>query len=244
MHTFTHTFQSPMPDTVVVRRLRVRLVESDGPAASAPPTVRVTGGVRRPAGRRFRPWVVGPALLYRPRRGPGDRTPWRVDLHPGGRFLPVAPQRAADLERIAAWRRSEGLRCRLGVALVSCWDVAARHGEGSDGAPSPARLQMPAPGMPHGTTVDIYGWSLLYRSALADGAAVVDAHDEIDDLPAYYVSPAELADRAEHLAARGIACRPIALITAAEDFDAAPSTRNRFLPDGIFGRPADPRRLF
>ena len=93
-----------------------------------------------------------------------------------------------------------------------------------------------------GAAIEIYGWALLYRGR--DGDALVDAHDEFDDLPAYSTAPAELADRAEHLAARGIASRPVALVTAAEDFIAGDPARNRFFPAGAYRGPVDLRRLF
>ena len=215
-----------MSEPALVSKMRVRLVDTRTGFALAP--------ARR--GDLFRPFAVGPAILYRPRSRAGDRTPWRMDELPGRRLLPAAPRRAVDLERITAWRRAVGIRCRVGVALVSCCDLGS-----SDASEEPGRLAFTRRRPARGAAIEIYGWSLLYRSPHGD--AIVDAHDEFDDLPAFYVSPAELADRADYLAARGIASRAVALATAAGDFDPGPPLRNRFFPSGAYRGPTDLRRL-
>ena len=218
-----------MSEPALVSRTRVRLVDTRVGFGAAVPALR---------GELFRPFVVGPAILQRPCRRAGDRSPWRMDELPGGRLLPAAPRRAVDLERVVAWRRAEGLRCRIGVALVSCCDLGSPAG----GAAAPGGVVLARARPARGAAIEIYGWALLYRGR--DGDALVDAHDEFDDLPAYSTAPAELADRAEHLAARGIASRPVALVTAAEDFIDGDPARNRFFPAGAYRGPADLRRLF
>lgn len=217
-----------MSEPALVSRARVRLVDTRTGFGTAVPARR---------GELFRPFVVGPAILHRPRLRAGDRTPWRMDELPGGRLLPAAPRRAVDLERVVAWRRAEGLCCRVGVALVSCCDLDPT----SVSAAPPGGFVLARRRPARGAAIEIYGWALLYRGG--DGAALVDAHDEFDDLPAFYVAPAELADRAEHLAARGIPSRPVALVTAAEDFIDGDPARNCFFPAGAYRGPVDLRRL-
>lgn len=217
-----------MSEPAVVSRTRVRLVDTRAGFGAAVPALR---------GELFRPFVVGPAILYRPRHA-GHRTPWTMDELPSGRLLPAAPRRAVDLERVVAWRRVEGLRCRIGVALVSCCDLGSPAG----GAAARGGIVLARARPARGAAIEIYGWALLYRGR--DGDALVDAHDEFDELPAYSTAPAELADRAEHLAARGIASRPVALVTAAEDFVDGDPARNRFFPAGAYRGPVDLRRLF
>jgi hypothetical protein len=82
----------------------------------------------------------------------------------------------------------------------------------------------------------MYGWALMYQLPGATGIAIVDPHDHHPDLPAFFELPQELIDRSEHLARHGIPNRPLALITAASDFDrsADGQLRNRFASGARF----------
>ena len=234
-----------------IRSARVRLV---GSGSSDPAAV----------GRRlYRPLIVGAAILHRSTGGWRrsergiPRGSWRVDVLAGGALVPDAPRRPLDIERVVAWRQQRGETCRVGAALVSCCDVTtlpplAVGEEPATSFPADAatlacqpfedrpRVKR-APGV-----VEIYGWALMYQLPGMLDAATIDPHEEFDDLPAYYSSPLELVDRAAFLAARGIANRPIALLTRREDFHprgGGPRPLNRFQPEVRFRRPVDLRRI-
>jgi len=238
-----------------IRSARVRLVGSESPVQSP------SG---RPLRRLYRPLIVGPAILarsmgswLRSERGI-PRGAWHVDLLPGRSLIPDAPSDPLDIERVVAWRQQRGETCRVAAALVSCCDVTTLGGstagseatghavEGASSSPAPwqdpVRVER-APGV-----VEIYGWALMYQLPGMLDAAAIDPHEAFDDLPAFYSSPLELVDRSAFLAAKGIANRPIALLTRRQDFHprSAIARRpvNRFQPTGRFGRPADLRRIF
>jgi hypothetical protein len=89
----------------------------------------------------------------------------------------------------------------------------------------------------------MYGWSLLYQLPGLVGVARIDAGETTSDLPAAYESPQELLDRTDFLAARGIATRPLALVTQPEDIArtaGAAYARNRFVPHAVYQRTCDP----
>ncbi len=99
-----------------------------------------------------------------------------------------------------------------------------------------------------GGAVEIYGWALMYQLPGMVDRALIDPHDELDSLPAFYESPLELVDRSAFLASRGIPSRPIALLTRPDDFvsagvGGAPLTNVHF-PRARFRRPADLSRIF
>lgn len=195
---------------------------------------RPRAGTPAPRGRIYRPWILGPAVMV---QQSGDERGWCVDVDT--RLRPVVPRRASDLEAVVAWRRSTGRRCRIGVALVASHDFPPRRCGG-------VRLRSPDLGLRRGAAIEIYGWSLLVSFPGRPGVAVVDAHDDRDEIPAYYENPAELADRAEHLAARGIPSRAIALVTRPEDFAPAPpgvAPPSLLFPGAVLRPPAPLSRL-
>lgn len=174
--------------------------------------------------RRYRPLVVGPAILHRP---PSGVEPWTVEVSDDGRLLPLAPPSLGGLVRAVAEHRSSGRWCRVATALISPTDLPAVGGH--DGA------------VPFGTPslrAEFYGWSLMVQPPGVRGRAFVDPHEEFPDLPACFELPLELVDRIAHLEARGYSTRPIALITRPEDFTTvAGARRNRFRPEAPFHRP-------
>ncbi len=200
----------------------------------------------------YRPLVVGAAILTRLPAAVDRRRRWQVDVAPGARLLPDAPDRAIDVERVVAWRRLAGETCRIGAALVSAADLGA--GDDADRAadagldrwmPASPRADVGGPLRPRGPAIEMYGWALLYRLGDSGTTAFVDPHEDHDDLPAFYESPLELLDRANFLASRGVATRPIALVTRPEDFvRPAAAPVNRFFPTARCRPPADLRRLF
>lgn len=226
-----------MPRHGTIRVVRVRLIDTGVfPAPS-------TEGSGR--GLLYRPLAIGPAILWRLPGRAGARAPWQVDVLDDRGLEPATPRRALDVERIVAWRRAEGQRCRIALALVCGDDIVAPGVAAASMAPRfPGRSGHGRGRFRHGAAIEIYGWSLLYRHPGVAGRALVDPHDTIPDLPAWYESPLELADRATFLAARGIRSRPVALVTRPEDFVAGDDGPvNRFFPSGDYRVPADLRRL-
>lgn len=207
-----------MGGTTQVTRLAARLVPAC-PAADGPASPR-------PAAPLLRPLVVGAAVLRRPIAGAG---PWRVSVSTDGRLMPLAPRsRDRLLEQVASSRRA-GMAGRIAAALFTERDIA-----------SVSAFRWRRSGGPAGMVSDIYGWSLLYQLAGMAGTALVDDHERIAGLPAFYESAGELVDRLGHLASRGIPARPLALVTLPEDFrlDEDGRSRNRFLPGASCRRPA------
>lgn len=152
--------------------------------------------------RRYRLLVVGPTIMRKPAGGTG---PWQVRVTIDGSFLPVAPRTAAGLERKLAAAGA----ARLGAALLEPRDLR-RVGR----LLRPA-LRVAAPVRP----VEFYGWTILYQLPGLRGLGLVDPHEDLPDMPAFYESPAELADRQDHLERRGVATRAIAVVTQRADFD-------------------------
>ena len=207
----------------------------------------------RPTGSIYRPLIVGPAILHRLPASFDRQRRWQVDVAPGGRFLPDTPSRGIDVERVVAWRAKAGEPCRAAAALVSSCDLSvagldgpelkSTDGEGS--LPSGMRFAGRDRGLRRGAAIEMYGWALMYQLPGTDHRAWVDAHEDHDDLPAYFESPLELLDRAAFLATRGVRTRPIALITRPDDFlDTPQGSINRFFPSARFRQPVDLRRLF
>jgi hypothetical protein len=195
-----------------IRSVRVRLVGEppDDPAIS------------RPARRVYRPLVVGPVLLRRNRPHGG----WSVRVSGDGRLLPESNADIATLTRRLRLCRAAGIVHRVGAALVAPQDM------GLVSARLIARDDQPRS--------EFYGWSLMVQFPGMTSLAVVDPHERFADLPACYESPLELIDRSTFLAGKGIASRPIALITQPSDFvvDADGQTHNRFYPEARIRRPA------
>jgi hypothetical protein len=184
----------------------------------------------------YRPLIAGPAIL---RRCDGK---WIVSVSTDGLLRPLVPGSAAAVRGLVGRQRRSGVLCRVGLALVSPEDLrhpAADDRGGAMGGPADLR------GTCRRLRLEIYGWSLMIQLPGMRGIAVVDAHDTAEDLPAFYESPLELVDRANHLAARDIPSRPIALVTRPEDFERRidGSVRNRFHPRTRFRRPCRLERL-
>jgi hypothetical protein len=197
-----------------IARVSIRLVPEE--------TLR---GRRRPATRRrgsYRPLAIGPAVLFRPQSADGR---WVVTVSTDGLLQPRGPQSLPAAIARSRSLRADGIMARAAVALVAPEDVPLGQ---------PAGRLATDDGPRH----DCYGWALLYQLPGMRGMAVVDPHDRFDDLPAFYESPLEFVDRAAYLADRGIATRPLALVTQLDDFRPGPDGRmcNRFYPRGSFRR--------
>lgn len=188
----------------------------------------IPGAVDAAPPRRYRPLVIGPAILQRP---PGSPR-WLIDLDSDALLRPLAPRRPADLELLTASLARRGVACRVGAAVAGPLDAFPR----AIGTPrgSPPRLRL-----------DIYGWGLLYQPPGMRGRAVVDADDRFADLPAVFELPLELIDRAEFLESRGFRTRPLVIPTVPADFQPGPDgrLRNRFFPEAVFRTPCGLDRL-
>lgn len=198
---------------------------------SASPTAqgRTTPPTKGPL---YRPLIAGPAILRRV-----DRSgKWLVTVSTDGLLRPLLPGGPAAVQRFVACQRRSGVRCRIGLALVSPDDLLHAAADDRCNA-NDGLLQSRVPR--RRLRMEIYGWSLMIQLAGMHGVASIDANDTIDDLPAFYESPLELVDRANHLAAREILSRPIAIVTRPEDFlrhdDGC--LLNRFHPQTRFRRP-------
>jgi hypothetical protein len=195
-----------------IRSVRARLVAEPSVDAANPPPQR----------RAYRPLVVGPVLLRRD----GPRGGWSVRVSGDGRLLPSPRGGMAVLTRRLQLCRASGIVHRVAAALVAPQDVSLD---------SPRLIASDA--QPQS---EFYGWSLMIQFPDMKTLALVDPHERFADLPAFYESPLELIDRSTFLAGKGIASRPIALITQPGDFvvGADGRLRNRFYPDARFRRPA------
>ncbi|MBU6222436.1 MAG: hypothetical protein KGR24_06745 [Planctomycetes bacterium] len=158
---------------------------------------------------RYRLLVIGPALLIRTEPGP-----WRVPIGGTSSLLPTM----ATLHPTAVVHRPA---VRVAATLLDPLDVAAA-GKDLLTARRPRRTPSGNP--------EFYGWSLLYQLPGDGDSARVDAHEEFADLPAFYESALELADRQAFLGNRGIRTRVLALLTNRSDFDTVADgpPRNRY----------------
>jgi len=190
-------------------------------ATLLPVTTPPPGG-RPPPCRRYRLLVVGDAVMRRP---PASGDPWRVDLTTDGSFLPLPHRSIAGLQQTL----DDG--GRIGPVLLDPMDL-----------PTIGPLLRPAlRGHTPAKVVEIYGWALLYQPAGRHGIGLIDPHDDVPGMPACYESPAELADRQEFLAARGLLTRAIAVVTQQSDFDRGGGVRwNRYCPRARWDRACGP----
>ena len=202
----------------------------------------------------YRPLVIGCVRLVKSTEAGGEwlthvlRTGWirptawavaapvRPEGHCGGRRLAtrLSSSGSSHPQQQAIQRLALGLLCGADLRPLS---------------QAPPALQLQP------CDADIYGWSLLYQpqrlGGPAGGLAVVDANPDIPELPAFYESPLELADRLDFLDRRGVPARPLALVTRPEDFGREDQRRpgmsscrqNRFIPEGRFRPPADLSQL-
>ena len=157
-------------------------------------------------GRRvFRPLVIRPAILVRPS---GTQGSWRVDVE-DGLLLPACPPTVREIMAVVRYHESVGRTCRLTAALalpVDSRDAALRRFAGT---------RRPC--------LDMFGWAITYQLPGTTGTAVVDGHEYLAPLPAFYECPLQLIDRSEFLTARGIRHRPLAIVVRPEDVAAEPS---------------------
>lgn len=175
-----------------------------------------------PRRRRYRLLVVGQALMRRP-LSPGG--PWRVDVARDGSLLPVMPRSPADLTEAL----DDG--GRLGAVLLEPRDMA-----------TVGRLLRPAlRGRLPARAIEIYGWALLYQLGGRHDTGLIDPHADVPSMPGLYESPGELADRQDHLVARGIPTRAIAVVSQRNDFDhGAGVWWNRYCPLARWHRACGP----
>ncbi len=170
-----------------------------------------------------RPLIVGAAILERPR---GSRGPWYSLVSRDGRLLPIAPKSQEGVLQRVREVEDAGFDCRVTAALLAPGDLVPAVTWQSNRRP---------------TGIEFYGWALLYQLPAARGIACVDAHDEFDELPAFYESPLELLDRAAYLAERGVATRPLVVVTHTGDLvgKGERRRRNRFFPDAVCRKQCD-----
>ena len=184
----------------------------------------VLRGRRRPAVRSrgtYRPLAIGAAVLLRPQFAAGR---WVVPVSDDGLLRPRGPRSLPAAIARSRSLRATGIMARAAVALLAPEDVALAQ-------PAAGRLASSC-SFRH----DCYGWSLVYQLPGMRGIAWLDSHERFADLPGFYESPLECTDRAAYLAERGIASRPLALVTQLDDFRPGPDGRlcNLFYPRGSF----------
>jgi hypothetical protein len=171
----------------------------------------------------YRPLIVGPAILRGP-AAPGET--WLVSLEPGEAVRPRCPRSRTALRAHVRALRATGVVCRVAGALVAPEDVRVPLDADSG---SPVRRA----GL---VRSEFYGWSLLYQPAGSPRTGLVEPHPSFPGLPAFFRSPAELLERTESLARRGVRSRPLALFTQPEDFEEGPDGAwiNRYVAAGSF----------
>lgn len=185
----------------------------------------------------FRPLMAGLAILY---RRVGSRAVWTIDIADDDRLIPHAPRSVRRLERVVQLHRALGKECRVAAALASTSDIRPQEPAAHQPVDQPAALGMHRGDRRNGRMPEIYGWAIIYQLPGMRGTALVDAHEQFADLPAFYESPLELIDRMDFLSSKGVPHRPIALVTRPEDFtlsEADGRPRNRFFPRATFRRP-------
>lgn len=171
----------------------------------------------------YRPLVVGPAILRGP-AAPGEA--WLVSLESGEAVRPRGPRSRTALRAHVRALRATGVVCRVAGALVAPEDVRASLD--ADSGTSVRRAGV--------VRSEFYGWSLLYQPAGSPRTGLVEPHPSFPGLPAFFRSPAELLERTESLARRGVRSRPLALFTQPEDFDEGADGVwiNRYVAAGSF----------
>lgn len=155
--------------------------------------------------RVFRPLLIRPAILVRPS---GSQGAWRVDVE-DGLLLPACPPTAQGIMSVVRYHESVGGTCRLTAALALPVDSRGAALRRFTGRRRPC--------------LDMFGWAIMYQLPGTTGTALVDGHEELALLPAFYECPFQLIDRSEFLTARGIRHRPLAIVVRPEDVTAEPS---------------------
>lgn len=179
----------------------------------------------------YRPLTLGLAILE---RSAGCDGPWRVRLAPRLPLRPLTPSTPEALATRLLKLRDRGVTTRLAATILAPLDMPVL----ADELPRMVRDRC----RPPQTRADFYGWALLYGLGSSLPFGLVDQHDEHRDLPAFYESAGELADRAAFLTARGIANRPLAVITQPSDFDVAADglPQNRYCTAATWRRACPP----
>ena len=179
--------------------------------------------------------VLSPAMLERS----ADAGPWTLAVRDDGTLDPIPPLESCRMSWGAARCRPHR---RLVYALAVPGDFQRRRipmaghllEDGRTGGRNSRRS----------STVlrTIYGWAIAYRFPESTGPALVDPHEDVPELPAFYESPVELIDRIIHLEARDIATRPIALLVRPSDFlqDERGGRINRYFPTPVPPGPRSP----
>jgi hypothetical protein len=198
------------------------------PEAASPCGESATGRYSRRL--LYRPLILGPVLMVRS----SSHGRWTVEVSDDRRLLPRLGSDWEAIGRDMAWYRAQGVACRVAAALVIPGDaeeVAWRRPRSGRESLSLSATRRAA-GTRGQRPLEMYGWSLLIQPRGMRGVAIIDAHDQLADLPAFFELPHELLDRTEYLEAHGVTSRPIALVTASADFarGADGRLRNRFAP--------------
>lgn len=186
-------------DSPTITTTRVRLVSAE-PGFAAPRLGR----------RVFRPLVVRPAILVRPA---GSQAPWRVDVD-DDLLLPACPPTEQGILEVVRFHEAVGQTCRLAAALALPADSREA-----------ALRRLAGPRRP---CLDMFGWAIMYQLPDMTGTALVDGHEYLAPLPAFYECPLQLIDRSEFLTARGIRHRPLAIVVRPEDVATEPSAVDPF----------------
>lgn len=193
---------------------------------------RLFGSGRRGSRRSI---VLSPAMLERS----ADGEPWTLAVRDGGTLEPIPP---LDSHRVSWMPAGRSPHCRLVFALAVPDDFQRRRipmaGQLLKCARTGGRHSWCSSTKPR----TIYGWAIAYRFPDSTGPALVDPHEDVRWLPAFYESPVELIDRIIHLEARDIATRPIALLVRPSDFlrDERGVRINRFFPTPVPPAPSPP----
>lgn len=186
------------PDFPTIMATRVRLVPTETVLAEPRPRQRV-----------FRPFVIRPAILF---RTAGSKEPWLVDVE-DDLLLPACPPTEAGIMEVVQLHEALGRTCRIAAALAMP----------ADGRAEPLRMGRRR----RHQVIDMFGWAIMIQPPGMTGVAVVDRHEEIPGLPAFYECPLQLLDRADFLATRGVPHRPLAIMVRPEDVDDEERPRGR-----------------
>jgi hypothetical protein len=184
------------PPTITARR--VRLVSAERLFGEPVIGTRAWGGAR-PRRQVFRPLVVRPAILVRPA---GSNGSWRVDVE-NELILPSCPPTAQGIVNVVRMHEALGRECRIAAALALP----------ADGGRAVFRRLT----RPRRRCIDMFGWAIMFQRPGMTDFAVVDPHEHVPSMPAFYECPLELIDRSEFLTSRGIRHRPLAIVVRPED---------------------------
>jgi hypothetical protein len=147
----------------------------------------------------FRPLFIRPAILV---RAAASQAAWRVDVE-DDLLLPACPSTERGILEVMQFHEAVGRACRLAAALALPADSRGAALRRLTGSRRPC--------------LDMFGWAIMYQLPGMTGTALVDGHEYLTALPAFYECPLQLIDRSEFLTARGIRHRPLAIVVRPED---------------------------